>query len=144
QTSWRVLSLVAIEPCERGIEDIDIHALARAVFLAGLPGMALRTVEQIIGEAEELLQTAKFGLEDMRKPARRRSGLRNAVVFGRNTTWALQNLRGVVPDFDEWYGPKQEAMRTDLLMRFFHDLRTQIEKQASTPTAGRTHIESFS
>jgi hypothetical protein len=106
---------------------------------------ANRIAGQIIQEAEELLQTAKYGLEDMRaKPERRRAGLRNVAVFGRNTTWALQNLRGVVPEFDVWYQPKQEMMKADPLMRYFHDIRTQIEKKANTPTSSSGTISSFS
>ena len=102
------------------------------------------TIANIIREAEELLQTARFGLQDMVKPERARSGLRNAVVFGRAATFALQNLRGKVPDFDQWYSPKQEAMKADPLMDYFHNLRTQIEHQASTPTGTRGRIEKFS
>jgi hypothetical protein len=106
--------------------------------------MSNRTIAEIIREAEELLQTAKFGLQDMVKPERARSGLRNAVVFGRAATFALQNLRGKIPDFNQWYSPKQEAMKADPLMDYFHNLRTQIEKQASTPTTSRGRIEKFS
>jgi len=47
-------------------------------------------------------------------------------------TFVLQNLRTIAPDFDDWYGPKQEEMRADPLMRYFHDLRTEIEKQAGS------------
>jgi hypothetical protein len=78
------------------------------------------------------------------RPERARSGLRNAVIFGRNTTWALQNLRGKVPDFEEWYGPKQEEMKSDALMNYFHNLRIEIEKKASTPTTGSGTIKEFS
>ena len=106
--------------------------------------MSNRTIADIIREAEELLQTAKFGLQDIVKPERARSGLRNAVVFGRSVTWALQNLRGKAPDFDQWYSLKQEAMKADPLMDYFRDLRTQIEKQASTPTGFRGRIKQFS
>jgi hypothetical protein len=125
------------------LDDVDVLAIARAV-LGSLPIMASRTVAEIIREAEELLQTAKFGLEDMSRPERARSGMRNAVVFGRNTTWALQNLRGKEPDFDNWYGLKQKEMRADPLMNYFHNLRTQIEKQASTPTGSRGYIKKLS
>ena len=106
--------------------------------------MSKRTPQEIIQEAEELLQTAKFGLEDMRyKPERHRTGLRNAVVFGRNTTFALQNLRGVLPGFDEWYVPRQKEMSSNPLLKFFHNLRNKIEKQASTPTTSATHVHTF-
>lgn len=119
---------------------------ACAAILGAVPRRGDRgvTIADIIREAEELLQTAKFGLQDMVKPERARSGLRNAVVFARSTTWALQNLRGKVPDFDQWYSLKQEAMKADPIMRYFHNLRSQIEKQASTPTAVRGRLERFS
>jgi hypothetical protein len=73
-----------------------------AVGLSRMP-MA-RAAASIISEAEDLLRTAEFGLEDMKlRPGRARSGLRNAVVFGRISTFALRNLRSVVPEFDAWY-----------------------------------------
>ncbi len=104
-----------------------------------------RSAQDIIGAAEELLRDARFGLEDMlTRPGRAKTGLRNAVVFGRAVTFALQNLRSVVPDFDTWYGPKRAEMKADSLMRFFHDLRNSIEKQAHTPTSTSMHIVSFS
>ena len=104
-----------------------------------------RTPSRIVAEAEELLRTARFGLEDMRtRPGRMKTGLRNAVIFGRNTTWALQNLRSVHPEFQAWYLEKQAEMKADELMRYFHDLRTEIEKKASTPTSTSAHIKSFS
>ena len=103
------------------------------------------TVAQILQVAEEHLQTAQFGLDDMRaRPERAQSGLRNAVVFGRAITFALQNLRSIIADFDAWYLPRQQAMREDQLMRFFHELRTQIEKTAQQQTAVSAFISSFS
>src|SRR5262249_17042181 len=94
----------------------------------------------VIQAAEDRLRTARFGLADMDNPDRNRSGLYNAVVFGRMVTFALQNLRSIVPDFDEWYAPHQEAMRSDPLMKYFSDLRTEIEKKTDTPTRVSTHI----
>jgi hypothetical protein len=49
----------------------------------------------------------------------------------------------VTPDFDAWYAPKQAEMKADPLMRYFHDLRTSIEKKAATPTVPSVHIHSF-
>jgi hypothetical protein len=107
--------------------------------------MANRTAAAILDEADELLKTARFGLEDMMtRPGRARTGLRNAVVFGRNATWALQNLRGVVSDFDVWYEGKAAEMSADPLMKYFAKLRNKIEKQASTPTTVSAYIASFS
>jgi hypothetical protein len=104
-----------------------------------------RTAEAIIDAAAELLRDAKFGLEDMKtRPGRAKTGLRNAVVFGRNTTWALQNLKNIAPDFEAWYAEKQAEMRADPLMRYFGALRNAIEKQANTPTATAVHIQRLS
>jgi len=104
-----------------------------------------RSPKEIIDEAEELLKTAAFGLEDMKtRPGRMKTGLRNAVIFGRNTTWALQNLRSVHQDFDAWYAEKQAEMKADELMKYFHELRNDIEKRAKTPTTMSAHIKSFS
>ncbi|GAC1432988.1 MAG: hypothetical protein NVSMB6_30760 [Burkholderiaceae bacterium] len=90
-----------------------------------------RDAKAIIHEAEELLQTARFGLKDMRtRPARVKSGLRNAIVFGRAVTFALQNLSSAAQDFDAWYEPRRQAMRADPVASYFSDLRTKIEKQA--------------
>ena len=104
-----------------------------------------RNAQDVINEAGELLQTAQFGLEDMKtKLGRAKTGLRNAVVFGRMTTFALQNLKSVTSDFDPWYARKQAEMKADPLMRYFHELRTSIEKKAATPTSASAHIHSFS
>jgi hypothetical protein len=104
-----------------------------------------RSATEIIHEAEELLQTARFGLDDMRKaPPRAKAGLRNVIVFGRAVTFALQNLRDTVPDFEAWYHAQQSAMRANSVMRYFSNLRTQIEKQAaSLPVEKRLVIHSF-
>ncbi|WP_288758693.1 hypothetical protein [uncultured Brevundimonas sp.] len=104
-----------------------------------------RSPKEIIDEAEELLKTAAFGLEDMKtRPGRMKTGLRNAVIFGRNTTWALQNLRSAHQDFEAWYAEKQAEMKADELMKYFHELRNDIEKRAKTPTTTSAHIKSFS
>lgn len=79
----------------------------------------------------------------MSRPERAQSGLYNAVVFGRMVTFALQNLRSVVPDFDDWYAPKQDQMRSDEMMKFFYELRTEIEKKVDRHTTTSTEIRSF-
>ncbi len=100
-----------------------------------------QSAEQIFRVAHEHLESARFGLEDMRsRPQRLQSGLRNAVVFARAVSFALQNLRGVVPDFDVWYTPQQEAMRSEPLMKYFSDLRTAIEKKADSHVGHTGHV----
>lgn len=91
------------------------------------------TPHEIISAAEQRLEVARFGLEDMQKRDQRfNAGLMNAVVFGRMATFQLQNLRSIIPDYDDWYGPKQDEMRADPLMKYFCDLRNRIEKQKAS------------
>jgi hypothetical protein len=105
-------------------------------------------VEAILRRAEEALQTAYHGYEDLLGSNRHRrfSGLRNLIVFGRTVTWVIQNLRSVLNDdeFDQWYDPKQEEMRKDSLMRYFVDARNEIEKQGKLSVSTSAHIHSFS
>ena len=90
-------------------------------------------------QTQDVLKTAKLGLEDLRKgkPDRRRAALQNVVVFGRAVTNVLQNLRKTEPEFDDWYAKYQREMQSDPLMRFFYEMRSQILKE------GRTDVLSF-
>jgi hypothetical protein len=97
-----------------------------------------------IDAAQKRLETAKFGLADLRAhPERFDSGVMNTIVFGRMVTFALQNMRGHVDGFNEWYDVEQERLRSDPLMKYFNDLRTEIEKQIGTVTDVRTEIENW-
>lgn len=57
------------------------------------------------------------------------ANLRQAVMEIRRSTFVLQKLSSRVDEWDDWYGPLQASMRVDPLMRYFTDLRNQIEKQ---------------
>src|ERR1700737_1788713 len=87
-------------------------------------------VADAVRAAEDRLKTARFGLADMKDPKRALSGLFNAVVFGRMTTFALQNMRSEVEGFDEGYNDVQTGLAADPLMKFFKDMRTEIEHTA--------------
>lgn len=97
---------------------------------------------EIIRRAEEILQTARHGLDDFRNAngPRRYSGLRNFVVFGRSVTFVLQNISGKVDGFAEWYAPHQETMRADAAMRYFVELRNEILKKGKTSVAQETVV----
>jgi len=97
-----------------------------------------RTVSEILHDAIETLRSAQQGLDDLLQGPRERrlAGLRNAVVFGRAVTNVLENLRGVAPGFDEWYGPVAAELRDDPLLRWFYQLRSRILKQGSLPISG--------
>jgi hypothetical protein len=120
------------------IDDVDLMELTAAI-LWWMAHMNHNS-QDIFRAVDERLETARFGLRDMSNPAKARSGLYNAVVFGRMVTFALQNLRSIANDFDEWYRPKQEEMRADPLMRYFHELRTKIEKCAGKHIYASGHI----
>jgi hypothetical protein len=92
----------------------------------------MATALEAVSKAEHHLQTALFGLEDMHRPDRLVSGLHNAVVFGRATTFALQNMSGSVAGFDAWWEQKRREMQADPLMQCFKELRNRIEKDASS------------
>lgn len=100
-----------------------------------------KAIEDIIQKAEDTLKTARFGYEDMisKNRARRYSGLRNLIVFGRSVTFVLQNLKTPVGDqeFDIWYKPIQDSLKANPIMKYFVDLRNEILQQGKTPG---THI----
>ena len=50
-------------------------------------------------------------------------------IEGRSITNILQNLKKIVPDFDEWYKPFVTEMRDDELLRFFYKLRSDTLKK---------------
>lgn len=104
------------------------------------------SVEGVLNRVEQTLETARYGLEDLlnASPPRRMAGLRNLIVFGRAVTFALQNLKSVVGDkFDDWYGPHQEELKRDPLMRHFVEMRNEIEKQGKLGVSTYAHIHSF-
>ncbi len=98
--------------------------------ISSIKSMDKTIVISILKNAEDTLQTAIYGLEDVKtqKGQRRFSGIRNLVVFGRSVSFAIQNLRGKVEGFDEWYAPHQERMAQDKVMKFFLELRNTILK----------------
>ncbi|TIP28766.1 MAG: hypothetical protein E5X67_10115 [Mesorhizobium sp.] len=100
----------------------------------------MASAKDAIAGAEARLKTAYFGLEDMEQPKRYRSGLMNAVVFGRMVTLSLQNMRNDVEGFDAWYQPHQAAMEGDPMMTFFVKLRNTIEKQVRHPGTLRVKL----
>jgi hypothetical protein len=100
-------------------------------------------VEVAIQAARQRLKTARFGLSDLETPERAMSGLYNAVVFGRMVTFALQNMRGKVEGFDDWYQIKQEEMKASPLLKYFSELRTKIEKQVGEHAGRGFEIKNF-
>jgi hypothetical protein len=90
-------------------------------------------VADVFRRVDATLQAARHGYDDLigRDTTRRNTGLRNLIVSGRSITFVLQNLRSVLNDgeFDYWYGPQQDQLRAEPLMRFFIEVRNELEKQ---------------
>jgi hypothetical protein len=106
-------------------------------------GALPRDSASILRKVRQTLDMARRGLRDFggNEPDRRLPGLRNLIVFGRAVTNVLQTLRGVDRDaFEEWYGPKQQEMQGDPLMRFFVALRNQILKEGGPDTTTSMHV----
>lgn len=94
------------------------------------------TVIEILSRAEETLFTVKLGLDEItgNQPRKRIAGVRNLIVFGRAVTNVLQNLRGIVSDFDNWYQPYVTELKANPLFRFFYEARSEILKQGKLNT----------
>jgi len=104
-------------------------------------------IKGALDRAQGVLDTAYYGLAILRGADRsvRSAGLRNVLVFGRSTTFVIQNLRSIVgeKEFEQWYAPHQAAMKADPVMRYFVEARNNLEKQGRLDTAVSAHIHNF-
>ncbi len=106
--------------------------------------MPNQAVQEVLRRARDVFNTASRGLEDTRSnPARRITGIHNAVVFGRAVTNVLENLRSKDSRFDGWYAEISAALSADPLMKYFYKLRSQILKQGVSGTSTYAHIKKF-
>ena len=90
-----------------------------------------RTKKQILDDVKRTLDTAELGYKILvqASPPDKMAGLMNLVVFGRAVTNVLQHLRGKEAGFDEWYNMYREEMKSDSLLKFFYDIRSEILKE---------------
>jgi len=90
-----------------------------------------KSISMILHQAQDTLFTAKLGLDNINsdEPKVRIVGIWNLIVFGRAVTNVLQNLRGLTPEFEQWYKPYKEKMQADPLMKFFYKQRSEILKE---------------
>jgi hypothetical protein len=61
--------------------------------------------------------------------------LNACLTAARSVTFVLQKELSRQPWFDEWYGPWQDRMRADPLMRWLVEARNAVEKQGDLDTA---------
>lgn len=60
--------------------------------------------------------------------------LQSCIQTLRTVTFILQNHKRIIPDFDAWYAPWQEKMRSDPVMKWSVTARNKIEKQGDLVT----------
>ena len=90
------------------------------------------TRQQVLDQSSATLHAAAWAVEELEVTSAtivQLALIRWTVIECRRSTFVLQKLSSRVDGWEEWYAPRQESMRDDPLMRYFHDLRTQIEKQ---------------
>ena len=90
------------------------------------------TTDQVLGSACAALSQSEQGWNDLcggEDSLRQWNGLKSMITAARTTTWILQKLSSRESTFDAWYAPIQDEMAADELLRYFHRLRTVIEKE---------------
>lgn len=122
-----------------------VHILI-AYFAAEIMPMEVdRNVTEVLRRAEEVLRAAYAGLEMMKssKGNTRDLGLRNVLTFSRSVTFVIQNLRGKAPNFEEWYLPHQEFLKSDPVFNYFKDARNILEKQGKLELGVHAELKKF-
>jgi hypothetical protein len=93
--------------------------------------MNKKTIEEIFENLCRALARLEKENHDLNNPpaGQHRKLLGQIIVDGRAITNILQNLRGSIPNFDEWYQPYVTEMENDELLRFFYKVRSEILKK---------------
>lgn len=89
------------------------------------------SVKVVLAEAELVVRAARDAVhqvEHCSRPGQQLAQIRSAVIDIRRVTFVLQTLRSRVDHFDSWYVEVQGTLRADPLMKYFVDLRNEIEK----------------
>jgi hypothetical protein len=90
------------------------------------------TVRQILDQARGALHAAEHAVHELESGAAavvQLALIRYVVIECRRSTFLLQKLSSRVGGFEDWYAPRQDALRSDPVMKYFHRLRNQIEKE---------------
>ncbi|PQP51303.1 MULTISPECIES: hypothetical protein [Mycolicibacterium] len=86
----------------------------------------------VVAQAELVVRAARDAvhqIENCSRPGQQLAHIRSAVIDIRRVTFVLQTLRSYSADFDGWYAAIQDRLRVDPLMRYFVNLRNEIEKR---------------
>lgn len=94
------------------------------------PGKGFHLVANKVAEAD-------FFLGEMKNESRPLEEFR--FLFGafvsaaRSVTFVLQAVMSGYPDFETWYGPRQQRLKESKLARFYKDLRNHFQKTGVMP-----------
>jgi hypothetical protein len=94
----------------------------------------LAAVDQRLADSHRLWHQAEAAYFD---PDGFRLAVQNAIQTLRSVTFILQKQKGIIPNFNEWYGDQEKTQRgewqkrlhADPLMRWMVDARNWIEKE---------------
>lgn len=102
-------------------------------------------VEEILDRAENALRMAYHGYKqyEENEGERKQLAISNVARCGRSVTFILQNLRGKVDGFDEWYEPRKEKLKQDPTCSRMVEVRNKIVKEgrdSASPYVSVEHI----
>lgn len=99
-------------------------------------------VAKVLTAAHQSLDFARQGADDYRAGGGRRvAGLFNFATSSRTVTFVLQNMRGHVDGFEEWYAAVEAQLRSSPVAQWAKNLRNRVEKQGDPgPRSNVTHI----
>lgn len=90
------------------------------------------SAKAVVAEAELVVRAARDAVhqvEHCSRPGQQLAQIRSAAIDIRRVTFVLQTLSSRVDDFDGWYVEVRGTLRADPLMRYFVELRNEIEKR---------------
>jgi len=87
--------------------------------------VVLPAIRRLVDAHQHWMQAEKYYFD----PNKFRIEINSLIQTLRNVTFALQNVKHHIPDFDSWYGKWQEKMRADEHLRWLVNARNKIVKQ---------------
>ncbi len=102
-------------------------------------------VEDILDRSELMLKAAYAGYNQLQNSEGEEKlvGIYNTVTFGRSVTFVLQNIRGKIDGFDDWYANCIEVLKNDPTCNHMVELRNQILKEGNAGVANYAILDGF-
>jgi hypothetical protein len=94
--------------------------------------ISLAAVDRRLDDVHRLWHQAE---DNYFEPDSFRLSIQSAIQTLRSVTFVLQNNKAIISDFDKWYTPWQEQMKSDKVMRWLVDARNRIEKEGDLNAA---------